>query len=133
MSKEKILYEYFILRYVPDVERGEFLNVGLLMMCKRQKWLRGAYRIDKDKIRSSFPDADIERLECQLGVFTAGDVPADGLPVEERFRWLGAMKSAIIQCSATHPGLVLVEEHSEKEESEKLLEKEFNRLFQRLV
>lgn len=130
-----ILYEYCILRYVPDIERGEFLNVGLLMMCKRRRWLRCELIADYQRIEQTFPDADITRLKRQLQPFTATDVPSRDLPVEERYRWMAAVKSAIIQVSPSHPGIILpaaISENSEKSPDD-LLNAEFTRLFRRLV
>ncbi|MDE7396872.1 MAG: DUF3037 domain-containing protein, partial [Muribaculum sp.] len=46
------LYEYAVVRYVPRVEREEFINIGLIMMCKRRRWLRCELRIDEPRIRS---------------------------------------------------------------------------------
>ena len=60
---EKLIYEYCIIRFVPDIERGEFINIGLLMMCKRRKWLRCAMNIDEKKITALCAACDIERLK----------------------------------------------------------------------
>lgn len=108
--QEKHLYEYAVIRYVPRVEREEFINIGLIMMCKRRKWLRVAHQLDLDKLDAfcaPHPAADIERQMLTFDMLADGD-PAGGpmakLPVEERFRWLTAMKSACIQTSRPHPG-----------------------------
>ena len=127
---EKLIYEYCLLRYVPDIERGEFINVGLMMMCKRRRWLRTALRIDEERALALAPECDLVRLRTQLGVFTRSDVPEAGLPVEERYRWMGAVKSAIIQTSPSHPGLLLL---SDGDDVRKRLDVEFDRLFARLV
>lgn len=99
------LYEYAVIRYVPRVERGEFVNVGLIMMCKRRRWLRAEVVIDSDRIRALCPTADLELLRRQVALFERRDVPAPGLPVEETYRWLTAVKSAILQTSPSHPGV----------------------------
>lgn len=107
---EKHLYEYAVVRYVPRVEREEFVNVGLIMMCKRQKWIRVRFIINKDKIRCFDSVIDSATLERQLSSFTMicdGDSqggPMALLEVEERFRWLTAMRSACVQTSRPHPG-----------------------------
>lgn len=103
---EPLVYEYALLRYVPDVERGEFMNVGLMMMCKRARWMRVAVNVDADRLRALTPRADLGLLERQLGLFTRNDVPTADAAVEERYRWLASAKSAIIQTSPSHPGLV---------------------------
>ena len=93
------LYEYAVLRYVPRVEREEFVNIGLAMMCKRRRWLRLEVSIDERCLRR------------QLGAFRAIAAgrpeagPIAAYPVEERFRWLTAEKSACLRTSAVHPGL----------------------------
>ncbi len=127
---EKVIYEYSLLRYVPDIERGEFVNVGLMMMCKRRRWLKVKVEIDERRMRSLFAKADVERARIQLAAFCRDDVPFRGLPVEERYRWLAAVKSAIIQTSPSHPGILLA---SSGEEIPALLEAKFSELFSRLV
>lgn len=99
------LYEYAVIRYVPRVEREEFVNIGLIMMCKRRRWLRCELRIDEDRIRALHPCADVGILRRQAALFGRRDVPQPGLPVEETYRWLTAAKSAILQTSPSHPGI----------------------------
>ena len=99
------LYEYAVIRYVPRVEREEFINIGLIMMCKRRRWLRCEVVINEPRIRSLCPCADIALLRRQVTLFSRRDVPASGIPVEETYRWLTAAKSAILQTSASHPGI----------------------------
>ena len=134
---EKIVYEYALLRYVPDIERGEFVNIGLMMMCKRYRWLKVHLNIDQRRISALFPDADIDMLTRQSRVFTADGVPFRDLPVEERYRWLAAVKSAIIQTSPSHPGIIMhqsAEHITDKADNIKdKLEKEFTRLATRLA
>ncbi len=116
------LYEYAVVRYVPRVERGEFVNIGLIMMCKRRRWLKCEICIDEDRVRSLYPLADLTLLRRQVALFQCDNVPEPGLPVEETYRWLTAVKSAILQTSPSHPGISLVS-----------LEATFARLFQELV
>lgn len=99
------LYEYAVIRYVPRVEREEFINIGLIMMCKRRRWLRCELVIDEARIHCLCPGADIALLRRQAALFRCGDVPEAGLPVEETYRWLTAAKSAILQTSPSHPGI----------------------------
>ena len=108
---EKAVYEYAVVRLVPRIEREEFINVGLLMMCKRHRRLQMRLRIDDAKLTAMAPDADLRPALEQLHGFEricrgepcAGPVAA--YPVEERFRWLTAAKSACVQTSRPHPGL----------------------------
>lgn len=67
---EKHLYEYAVIRYVPRVEREEFVNVGLIMMCKRRRWLKVAIHLDPDRLTALYPDADLDTLRQQLQSFT---------------------------------------------------------------
>lgn len=132
---DKIIYEYCLLRYVPDIERGEFVNVGLLMMSKRWKWLRTAVRINESKIRSLSSLADIDRLMSQIMAFQYAEGTALNLPVEEKYRWMAAVKSAIIQTSPSHPGIICckMDVAMSKELAGELLDAKFNDLFDRLV
>ena len=108
---DKHLYEYAVIRYLPRVEREEFINVGLIMMCKRRRWLQVRVKVDPRRLQA-FPDAVTpEELTSQLhgfGLVASGS--ADGgsiaaLEAEERFRWLTAVRSACVQTSRPHPGL----------------------------
>lgn len=128
-EREKFIYEYCLLRYVPDLERGEFINVGLLMMCKRRKWLRCEVAVDRERIERFCTSCEIERLIHQLKVFTSTDVPARDLPTEEKYRWMAAVKNAIIQTSPSHPGLIF----SDRANIDRLLDEKYEDLFFRLV
>lgn len=109
--QEQNRYEYAVLRYVPRVEREEFVNVGLAMMCKRRRWIRVELLLNEARIKAMLPDADINLLSNQLQSFAdiaegnkaAGPIAA--YPVEEKFRWITAVKSSVIQTSRPHPGL----------------------------
>ena len=129
----RVIYEYATLRYVADIEREEFINVGLIMMSKRYGWMKSELYIDQTRISTCFPKADIGLLERQLGVFVNPGVPSADLPVEERYRWLAAVKSAIIQTSPSHPGILLAEGELGKAEIRCLLDAKFQSLLARLV
>lgn len=107
---EKHLYEYAVLRVVPKVEREEFINIGLLLFCKRQKYLRIEYLIVPEKIRSICSEFDINQLKENLESFVKiGKGEKNGGPIatfeiSERFRWLTAVKSSSIQTSRPHSG-----------------------------
>lgn len=128
---DKWLYEYAIIRLVPRIDREEFINIGLLMLCKRQKWLKGKVCVDMQKIKGIFPDADISQIKGQSELFEKTDVPQKDLPVEEKYRWLTAAKSAMLQTSPSHPGIISVSDEIHKNQSS--LESEFERLFKNLV
>lgn len=116
------LYEYAVIRYVPKAERGEFINIGLIMMCKRRRWLYSEVSINEARITALYPEADIPLLRHQAALFTRSDVPGRDLPVEEVYRWLTAAKSAILRTSPSHPGICT-----------DTLENTFSRLFHELV
>ena len=133
-APDDLLYEYAMIRYVPKVDRGEFVNIGLIMMNKRRKWLKAFVLIDEDRIKALYPKTDLECLKNQSRLFEMKDVPGKDLPVEEKYRWLSAVKSACLQVSPSHPGLLneaqdLGNDYSE----EQTMEKEFERLFTQLI
>ena len=136
------LYEYAVVRYVPRVDREEFVNIGLIMMSKRCKWLRGEIWIDENRLRAFDPMVDPEFLRSQASVFSRDDVPSPHIPVEERYRWLSAVKSAVLQVSPSHPGIIAETAFfssdpklncKQVENSIAGLNYEFDRLFRELV
>ncbi|MFD2891830.1 DUF3037 domain-containing protein [Flavobacterium chuncheonense] len=107
---EKHLYEYAVIRVVPRVEREEFINIGLMLFCKRQKYLRIQYQIPETKISLFCPDFDVEQLRHNLESFSKICQGKNGGPIAhfelaERFRWITAVKSSSIQTSRPHTGL----------------------------
>lgn len=132
-SPDEWLYEYAVVRFVPRPERGEFLNIGLVMMCKRRKWLRGMVMLDEERIRAICPRVDLQQLNLQSSLFERRDVPHGDLPVEEKYRWLTAVKSASLQISPSHPALLNVDAFPDGLDWEDMLNMEFERLFTRLV
>lgn len=118
------LYEYAVVRFVPRVDREEFINIGLIMLCKRRKWMKSLVLFDEERLKALFPATDIECLRNQCRLFEISDLPFRDIPIEEKYRWLSAVKSACVQVSPSHPGL-LSESVSPDEE--------FQRLFHELV
>lgn len=122
---EMHLYEYAVVRYMPRVEREEFVNVGLIMMCKRRRWIRTRMLLDPNKAHALCPDADLAEVATQLEAFgrvAEGRCPQTAdLEIHERFRWLTAVRSACITTSRPHPGLTPD------------LDTTFNRLFTELI
>ncbi|MBL7762209.1 MAG: DUF3037 domain-containing protein [Chitinophagaceae bacterium] len=109
--QEKNLFEYAIIRLVPRVEREEFLNVGVILFCKRPPFLQMKYTLDEKRILALFPQTDIAEVRTHLEAFEqiCNGNPAAGpiaiLDVPSRFRWLTAKRSTIVQTSEVHPGL----------------------------
>jgi hypothetical protein len=108
---DRYTFEYAIIRIVPKVEREEFFNVGVILFCKRKKFLDIKYRIDPDKFKAFSPEIELEILNDYLNAWKLicdGDSsagPIGELELADRFRWLAACRSTIIQSSKTHPGL----------------------------
>jgi hypothetical protein len=104
-------YEYALLRLVPRVERGECLNVGVVLFARQQRFLQLSARFDAARARLLWPQVDgaavAEHLALleQIAAGGAAAGPIGALPAQERFRWLTAPRSTIIQPSAVHVGL----------------------------
>ncbi|WMI67329.1 DUF3037 domain-containing protein [Mangrovimonas sp. YM274] len=107
---EKILYEYAVIRYVPKVEREEFINVGIVLYAKQHNSIHLHYHVDQARIAAFSPEADIEALNAHLESFkriAAGDKTCGliaQMDTASRFRWLTAVRSSVIQTSRPHPG-----------------------------
>lgn len=109
--QDKQLYEYAVIRVVPKVEREEFLNVGLVLFCKRAKKIKVRFEIDENKLMALSPETDVSQIRLNLDAFvmiangmkSGGRIAAFDVP--ERFRWLTAIRSSVIQTSRPHPGM----------------------------
>lgn len=121
------LYEYAVIRVVPKVEREEFLNVGIILFCKKDNFIKTRYRLDVDKLLGFSADVDVEQLQDYLSAFEKianGEKecgPIAKMDVPERFRWLTAVRSSVLQTSRPHPGF------------SQNLEETLERLFEELV
>ena len=108
--QDKHLFEYAVIRVVPRVEREEFLNVGVIVYCSRLKYLELIYTLDADRLLAFYPKLDIAELAQHLQAFEAITKGSkDGGPIAQldlanRFRWLTATRSTILQSSKVHPG-----------------------------
>jgi Protein of unknown function (DUF3037) len=105
-----VWYSYATIRVVPRVERGEFLNVGVVLFAREQRFLQAAIEVDELRLKSLSPEIDLAVVEKHLQAFadiSAGDPrggPVAALPAPERFHWLVAPRSTIIQTSPVHVG-----------------------------
>lgn len=121
------VYEYAVVRVVPRVEREEFVNVGVALYCRRQRYADVKIFVDEAKLRSLDKDVDIKLIMRHLDSFRlicVGDKSAGQIALldqPERFRWLTAKRSTLIQCSVTHPGMCLSAEETHRELFEKLI------------
>jgi hypothetical protein len=108
---EKCAFDYAVFRFVPRVEREEFFNVGVILSCPRDKFLEARIFFDEKKLQAFAPNAESEKIKSYLeiipkicsGVKEAGIIGQ--LTQRERFYWLTAVRSTIIQASPVHTGL----------------------------
>lgn len=104
----KHLYEYAVIRVVPRVEREEFFNVGIILYCKALRFLQVKWEVDPNKFKGFCKGMDWQDLQDYLKTFeriTEGEGPIGQFPLAERFRWLTATRSTVVQTSKIHPGL----------------------------
>lgn len=126
MQEDKI-YEYAVIRLVPKVEREEFFNIGLVMFSKKEKYIRVEFHLCPNKFKLMQSKLDYEDVIDNLKSFqkiAKGEKdgsPIAELDIPERFRWLTAVRSAVVQTSRPHPG------------KSKDLDQTFGRLFDELV
>jgi hypothetical protein len=111
MTQEQHLFEYAVIRVTPRVEREEFLNVGVIVYCHALRFLEVTFELNEIRLVSFSSSLDVSELQNTLRAFqqiAAGGEqagPIGKLPVPERFRWLTAARSTIVQTSAVHLGL----------------------------
>jgi hypothetical protein len=103
-------FAYAILRVVPCVERGERLNAGVVLFCRRLGFLGAREALDEERLRALDPGCDAAVVRGALDALVAvahgeGDDPLARLDPSERFGWLTAPSSTIIQPSEVHTGL----------------------------
>ena len=104
-------FAYAVIRVVPRVERGECVNVGVVLFCRPRRFLDARLELDRHRLLALAPDLDLAAVERQLELIArvcAGD-PAAGpiaaLPPAERFGWLVAPASTVVQPGPVHAGL----------------------------
>lgn len=104
------LYEYAVLRVVPRVERGEFVNAGVVLYCPAARFLQARIHLDRERLRALDPALDAERAQAHLesarrvceGGKAAGALGS--LPARERFGRVVAPRSTVVQSSPVHTG-----------------------------
>jgi hypothetical protein len=103
-------YDYAVVRVVPRVERGEFVNAGIIVSCDVERILTGAIALDEAALLALDAHVDLESvgnaLAAILKICEGGDGSGDigKLPPRERFHWLVAPRSTIVQTSPVHTG-----------------------------
>jgi hypothetical protein len=119
-------FEYALIRVVPRVERGECLNVGVVLLCRQRRFLHARLRLNCELLRALAPDLDVAAVAEQLDLIPLvcaggrGSGPIGELPLYERFRWLTAPRSTVIQPSPVHVGMC--------DEPEQALERVFRQM-----
>ena len=104
-------FDYAIVRVVPRVERGECINAGVILFCLTQRFLAAKVELDERRLLALAPDVDLElvrgHLEAIPRICAGGKAagPIGQLPQKERWHWLVAPRSTIIQTSPVHSGL----------------------------
>ena len=104
-------FDYAVVRVVPRVERGEFVNAGVIVFCLEHRFLEARVVVDEQRLKSLWPEIDVELVRRHLEAIpkiAAGDLsagPIAKLPLRERFHWLVSPRSTIIQVSPVHTGL----------------------------
>ena len=110
-------YQYAMLRVVPRVERGECINVGLVLFCRPLEFLGARIELDEELLQRMWPSCDIDFVRDHLaGIarIAAGDADAGAiarLSISQRFHWLVAPASTMIQASPAHTGLTTDPQH----------------------
>ncbi|HEX3131859.1 MAG TPA: DUF3037 domain-containing protein [Thermoanaerobaculia bacterium] len=108
---ERSSFDYAVIRVVPRVERGESINAGVILFCLEKDFLKAKIEVDEPRLRALWPEIDMDLVRRHLeaipkicdGIPDAG--PIGRLSLRERFHWLVAPRSTIIQISPVHAGL----------------------------
>jgi hypothetical protein len=108
---ERFAFDYAVVRVVPRVDRGEFLNVGVILFCPTRGFLDCRVELDRERLKALAPSIDLDVVESYLEAIPkicagGGDAGSIGsLPQRARFHWLVAPRSTIIQTSDVHSGV----------------------------
>jgi hypothetical protein len=108
--RDLVTYDYAIIRVVPKVERAEFVNVGVIVSCPARDLLLARIEVDERRLTSLDPTLDLQSVRTHLAaiptICVGGEQagPIGRLSQRERFYWLVAPRSTIIQTSPTHTG-----------------------------
>jgi len=104
-------FDYAILRVMPRVERGELINAGVILFCLERDFLQARVEVNEPRLRALWPGTDLDLVRQHLEAIPricAGSPeggPIARLSLRERFRWLVAPRSTMVQVSPVHAGL----------------------------
>lgn len=106
-----LAYQYVVLRCVPRVDREEFVNVGVVLYCQATDFLQAAWHVDRDRLAALDPRLDLDRV-CEALEFVEGVCAGDerggaaaGRPMSQRFGFVKAPRSTVIQPGPVHGGV----------------------------
>lgn len=107
---DKYRYDYAVIRVVPKVDREEFINAGVIVSCPDLSFLEAQIKLNEDRLLALDPTIDLDLVRDHLAAIPmicrgggeAGTI--GGLPQRQRFHWLVAPRSTIIQTSPVHTG-----------------------------
>jgi hypothetical protein len=114
MTRPRSSLEYCVLRVVPDIERAEFLNAGVVLICRQSRYLGCRIGLDHERLRALWPQISAETIDlieqhlALIPLICAGDVaggPIAQLGLGERWHWLTAPASTMVQPGPVHTGL----------------------------
>lgn len=109
-------FDYAVVRVVPHVEREEFINAGVIVFCHDHGFLQARIELDEARLSALAPDADLPLVKRHLEAIPRicaggpGGGPIGLLPLRERWHWVSAPRSTIVQISAPHTGLCVTPE-----------------------
>ena len=107
---DRVAYQYAVLRAVPRVDRGEFVNVGVILYCQARDYLRAAVAVDDVRLLALAPDVDLDAVRVAAEAIAAACQESVGSARENsglatRFGMLTAPKSTVLQPSPVHAGV----------------------------
>lgn len=107
----RLFYEYAVIRVMPRVDRGEQLNAGVVMFCLEREYLKAKVALNRERLKALSPEADAAVLQQHLDAIPLvcdggpGAGQLAGLSMKERWHWLVAPRSAMVQLGPVHAGL----------------------------
>jgi len=107
---DKFRYDYAVVRVVPKVDREEFINAGVIVSCPDLSFLEARIKLDESRLLALDPNVDLEQVRKHLAAIPIICRGGDGagsigqLPQRQRFHWLVAPRSTVIQTSPVHTG-----------------------------
>ena len=126
--QEKHLYDYAVIRVLPRVERDEFINVGVILYCRSLNFLRAACSVNEGRLAAFAGDADLTEIRehlsslCRVCSGSEDSGPIGKMSLGERFRWLTAPRSTVVQTSPVHTGFTTDPETTLKKLVEQLVD-----------